>query len=90
MFDPGTPFQPCLIIVGEARSLTLSGAPERCFTWVGSGITRKYYNRLERLARDKHSSLLHKFANYGQKSFITLGSGPKIIKLITAVIYGFL
>jgi hypothetical protein len=27
------------------------------------------------LARDKHSSLLQKFINYGQKSFITLAPG---------------
>ncbi len=30
---------------------------------------------LERLARVKHSSLLRKYQNYGQKSFITLVSG---------------
>jgi hypothetical protein len=28
---------------------------------------------LEKLARDTHSSLLRKFVNYGQKSFITFG-----------------
>jgi hypothetical protein len=28
---------------------------------------------LERLARDKHSSLLRKLVNYGRKSFINLG-----------------
>jgi hypothetical protein len=32
--------------------------------------------RLEKLARDKHSSLLIKFGNYGQKSFIALGPTP--------------
>ena len=31
--------------------------------------------KLERLARDKHSSLLQKSVNYGEKSFITLGPG---------------
>jgi hypothetical protein len=30
---------------------------------------------LEKLARDKHSGLLQKFVNYGQKSFITLAPG---------------
>jgi hypothetical protein len=29
----------------------------------------------KRLARDKHSSLLRAFVNYGQKSFIILGKG---------------
>ncbi len=33
----------------------------------------KHWTRLERLARNKHSSLLQKFVNYGQRSFITLG-----------------
>jgi hypothetical protein len=33
------------------------------------------YARLDRLARFKHSSLLRKFVNYGQKSFITLAPG---------------
>ncbi len=33
------------------------------------------WNRPEKLGRDKHFSLLQKFANNGQKSFITLGPG---------------
>jgi hypothetical protein len=55
------------------------------------------------LAREKHSSLLRKSVNYGQKSCITLAPErvgedlkavfvcpePCIIKLITPVIYGF-
>jgi hypothetical protein len=31
------------------------------------------------LARDKHSNLLPKSVNYGQKSFITLAPGGKVI-----------
>jgi len=31
---PGKPFQPSLMFVGKARSLTYSRAPERCFTQV--------------------------------------------------------
>ncbi len=49
---PGKPFQPFLMLVGEARSLSQSGAPERCFTWEGSGLTRQHQTRLERLARE--------------------------------------
>ena len=45
-----------------------SAAPERCFTRVGSGF-RKYKTRLERLARDNHSSLLLKSVNYGRNKF---------------------
>ncbi len=40
---------------------------------VGSCITNKQQTKLERLPRDKHSSLLRKFQNFGRKSFITLG-----------------
>ncbi len=42
--------------------------PERCFTQVGSGLIR-----LERLDRDKHSSLLQKSVNYGRIMFHSLG-----------------
>jgi hypothetical protein len=35
----------------------------------------KQQTRLERLAKDKHSSFLQIFVNYGQKSFITLAPG---------------
>ncbi len=60
------------MFVGKARSLHLSGASERCFFHLGSNLTSKQ-TRLERLARDKHSSLLQKSINYRQKGFITLG-----------------
>ncbi len=36
--------------------------------------------RLEKLASDKHSSLLQKFVNHDKKSFITLGPVAKVIK----------
>ncbi len=61
------------MFVGEARSLPLSGAPERWFTQVGSSLTHKYQTRLERLNRDKHSSLLQKSVSYGQKKFYNIG-----------------
>ncbi len=35
MFVPGRPIQPTRMFVGKARSLPMSGAPERCFTQVG-------------------------------------------------------
>jgi len=61
------------MFVGEARSLPYRGAPERCFTWIGSGHTCKHWTWLERLARDKHSSLLRKYVNYGSKKFYSTG-----------------
>jgi hypothetical protein len=43
---------------------------------VFSGLTRKHYTKLERLARDKHSSLLRKYVNYGNKKFYS--AGPRV------------
>jgi hypothetical protein len=34
-----------------------------------------FAERLERLARDKHSSLLRKYVNYGRKKFYSTGLG---------------
>jgi hypothetical protein len=36
---------------------------------VSSGLTYKHWTRLERLGKDKHSSLLHNFLNYCRKKF---------------------
>ena len=74
MFVPGKPFQPSLMFVVKARSLPLSGTPERHFTWLGSGLTHKQ-SRLEKLDREIHFSLLRKSVSYGQKSFITSTPG---------------
>jgi len=38
VFVPGKPFQPSLMFVGKARRLPQSGAPERRFTQLGSGL----------------------------------------------------
>jgi len=46
------------MFAGKARSLPKSGAPKKYFTRVGSGLTHKHKTSYERLARDKHSSLL--------------------------------
>jgi hypothetical protein len=39
----------------------------------------KHQTRLARLAKDKHSSLLHALVNYGRKSFIKLTLGVSSI-----------
>jgi len=62
------------MFVGEANGPTLSGASESCFTRVGSGIIHRHYTRLERLARDKHSSLLWTLINDCCKKFYNLDS----------------
>ncbi len=73
VFVPGKLLQPSLMFPGKTRDLPQSRATERCFTWVGSGLTQKHYTRLERLARDKHSSLLRKSVTYGRKKFYSTG-----------------
>jgi hypothetical protein len=60
--------------VGKARSLPKSGAPEMCFTLVGSCLTCKQYTILERLSRGKRSSLLQKFVTYDRKQFNNIAS----------------
>ncbi len=60
------------------RSLPQSGARERFFIQgQAPGLTHKHYNRLIRLVRDKHSSLLQIFVNYGRKKFYNIG--PRFI-----------
>ncbi len=76
MFVPGMLLQPSLILLGEARSLTQSGAGEMCFTRVGYGLTCKHWTMLERLSRNKHSSLITDL-----KRFISFGPGPNDTKL---------
>ncbi len=48
--------------------LQQSGAPERCFAQVDSDGTCKHTTRLERLARDKRSSLLWRGITCGRES----------------------
>ncbi len=43
--------------------------------WVSSGLTHKHW--LERLTKDKHSSLLQLLINYGSKQFYNFGPGPE-------------
>jgi hypothetical protein len=42
------------------------------------GLALKDYTRLERLAKDKRSSLLQKSVNYGRKSFTLQAPGLKV------------
>jgi len=75
VFVPGNPLQLSLIFVGKARAY-LSVAPLRCSTlWKAPGLIHKHFTMLERLARDKHASLLRKSVNYGSKSCIELSQG---------------
>jgi hypothetical protein len=76
------------MFVSKARTLPYSGAPERGFTWIGSGPTRKHFTRLERPVSNKHSSLLVIFVSYGEKSVENTAPGASIIKHFGLVNYG--
>ncbi len=73
------------MFVGKDRSLPMSGTSERHFIHLCSSLISKHYTRLERLVMDKHSSLLWKSVNYGQKKFYSIGPwGHNVIKLFMA------
>ncbi len=57
------------------------------FTQVGSHFTCKHYTGLERLAREKHSSLLRKSVNYVSKTFHRIS--PRRDKNVRAKSYNF-
>ncbi len=61
------------MFAGQAGSLPLRAGTERCSTRVGTGLTRKHDTRLERLARDKNSSLLGTFVSYEEIMFDEYG-----------------
>ncbi len=77
MLVPGKLIQPGLMFEGKARSLPKSETPTRQAQALPTKLVI-----LIRLARDKHSSLLQKFINYGRKKFITLAPGDTGIDLM--------
>jgi hypothetical protein len=62
VFVLGRPLQSTLMFESNVRSL-----PE------APGLNRKQKTRLERLARDKNSSLFGPLVNYGRKKFYNIG-----------------
>ncbi len=66
VFVPGKPFKPSLMFVGKTGTYP-SETHLVCSTLgQAAGLIHKNYSRLEKLAKDKHSSLLRKFINYGE------------------------
>jgi hypothetical protein len=63
VFVPGKLLQPSLVFVSKAI-VYLTDASSKVGCWPCT-------QTLEKPAGDKHSSLLQKFVNYGEKSFIT-------------------
>jgi hypothetical protein len=67
--------------VGQAVTYP-SEALFRFFTlWQAPGLAHKHYIRMERLDRDKHSSLLQKFVNYKQKKVYNIGPRGGFFKI---------
>jgi hypothetical protein len=63
VLSPGRLSQPSLFFAGKARSLPQRGASERCFNGRGSGLFGKHHTMLDRLAKDKQSSLFGPFVS---------------------------
>ncbi len=76
MFVPSKLFQPSLMLVHTAGSLSSSGALEGASLGQSPGLTRKHYTRLDRPGRDKHSSLLRILVIYVCKTLYNIGSRP--------------
>ncbi len=68
------PYQPCLIFVGKARSLSLRGGPERPSTQIGLSFSQKHETMLEML-EEKHSSLFGFFVTDKTKQIRILTPG---------------
>ncbi len=73
--DGGKLFQPSLMFVGKTRVYP-SEVPlwDRLLT-----LPTNIKTGLEKLAKDKHSSLLQKFVTYGRKKFHNIGH--RLVKL---------
>jgi hypothetical protein len=83
-----SPWHPGLLFVGKAWSLPYTGVCERCLTRISFDYTRKHYTNLERLARDKHSSLL--LVNHREKKFYKTGPWNGIHSLDLSLMHGSL
>jgi hypothetical protein len=74
VFVPGKFFQPSLMFVGKPGAYPIE-EPFRCCTLgKAPSLAHKQQTWLERIARDKHSSLLQKFVTYGRKEFYNISS----------------
>jgi hypothetical protein len=71
VFVPGKHFQLSLMSVGNTKSLPLCGTPEISL-----------HTRLERIDRDKHSSLLQTFISYSRKRLYHIGPRSRFYGVI--------
>ncbi len=73
-FVPGKPFRPSLMFLGKARACPKEAPCTCCTLWQAPDLTHTHQTRLDKLARDYPSSVLHLFVNEGQKSYKTFAS----------------
>ncbi len=71
MFVPGKPLQTSLTFVDRATAYLFACSTLRYV----HGLTHNHETKLERLTRDKHSSLVRTFVNYSCKKFCNIGLG---------------
>jgi hypothetical protein len=69
----------------KARSLPPSGVSEGWFIRIGSSHTRKYWIKLEKLARHKQSSILQKIVNYKQKNYLVHKNDSAKVRVLSTV-----
>jgi hypothetical protein len=81
-FVPVKSFQPSLMFAGKAGAYPCE-AHFRCSTLgYAPGLTHKHKTRLQRLARDKYSSLLSKGVTNNRKKFYNIGHWPQSYKTL--------
>jgi hypothetical protein len=51
---------------------------QKIFVTLSPGFTHKNYTWLESLSREKHSSILETFVNYGCKKFYNIGPRTRL------------
>ncbi len=71
VFVPGMPFQLNIMFAGKTNSLPLSVAPERCFTQLGAGLTRKHRIRIGLTGTNTLGFMI--IVNYARKKFYNIG-----------------
>ncbi len=73
-------------VCGQGQGPTLEWSTSKVVHLGRLCLTHKHQTRLERLSRDKHSSLLRKSVIYGRKQFIVQAPGASTLKLSTELI----
>ncbi len=88
MSVPGKLLQPSLMFACKPEAYPSEALFKYSAIGWPPGLTHKHLTRLEMHAGDKHSSLLHKFVNYGPWSASRFGNAKHSSLFLQKVIYG--